>query len=195
MFISPQPLHDLKTERVDVLPPLPMALRLIPILFYLGTIGTIGLVTLTVLQIGKTAAELDTTRLRAADIKKQMAEIQADRTALEGRTKQGVDLQQWVEGSVGVQALAVSINRSISEKSAITELALSRDEKSASQIQLSLKLQAADTSQLDTAVETIRHSGFRHFSAKQSQEGNRINYEATLIRQSAGEFEQGVPTP
>lgn len=195
MLISPQPLHDLKTERVDILPPLPMALRLIPILFYLGAIGTIGLVTLTVLQIGKTAAELEATRLRAADIKKQMAEIQADRTALEGRTKQGVDLQQWVEGSVGVQALAVSINRSISEKSAITELALSRDEKSASQIQLSLKLQAADTSQLDMAVETIRKSGFRHFSAKQSQEGNRINYEATLIRQSAGESEQGVASP
>ncbi len=110
-----------------------------------------------------------------------MAENRTSRTALETRTKRAVDLLKWVEGSLGVQPLIVRISRSIESKSAITELSLSRDEKTSGQLALALKLQTAGPEQLEATVESIRQVGFRPFSARQSQDANRITYEATLI--------------
>lgn len=183
MLISHENLHDLKNERGDVLPPLPVALRLVPILFYLSALGAVILVVITFLQIGHAAGQLENTRRETAEAKAQIAQTQASRTALEARTKHAADLLQWVEGSVGLQSLTVEISRSMTAKSAINELSFSRDEKNNSQLQFALKLQTADPSQLETTIEAIRKSTFRPFSAKQSQEGNRISYEATLIRE------------
>lgn len=184
MLISHENLHDLKTERGDILPPLPMALRLVPILFYLSAFGAIVLVAITILQIGLASGQLESARQETAATKTKIAETQASRTALEARTKHAVDILQWIEGSVGVQSLTVEISRSMSAKSAINDLALSRDDKNNSQLQFAIKLQTADPAQLEKTIEAIRKSSFRPFSAKQSQEGNRISYEASLVRES-----------
>lgn len=184
MLISRENLHDLKTERNDILPPLPMILRLVPILFYLSAFGAVVLIALTFLQIGHSSGQLEAVSQETARTKTKIAETKTARTELEARTKHAVDLLQWVEGSVGVQSLTVEISRSMAPKSAINELSLSRDEKNNSQLQFALKLQTADSGQLERTIEAIRKTSFRPFSAKQSQEGNRISYEATLIREN-----------
>lgn len=184
MYIPPEIVHDLKTERTDVLPPLPAVVRLVPILFYLSAASGILLSVLTVLEIGRTTGELAAVRKRTAETRAQVSELTAARASLETRAKRASDFLQWVEGAVNVQPLAVSISRSIDAKSSITELALSRNEEAARQIQLALKFQAADASQLDATVEAIRQCEFRPFSAQQNMAGSHIDYEATLLRQT-----------
>lgn len=183
MLIPPEIVYDLKTERSDVLPPLPMTMRLIPIVFYLAAFAAIVLVSLTLLQMRQTIAELEATRSRTVVAAKMLEEAASDRTALESRAKRASDLLQWVEGAVSLQPLVVGMARSLSARAAITELALARESDTTRQIQLSLKLQGADPNQLEQTIEAIRAASYRPFSARQAQQGNRIDYEASLIYQ------------
>lgn len=201
MKIEPEILHDLKTERPDVLPPLSMTLRLVPILFYLTAFGAVVLAGLTVAQIRQASGLLVAANERAAAAQTHLDETKVARTALEGRAKRASDVLRWVEGAVNVQPLAVAIARSTGQTAGIVELALTRGESSNRQIQLAIKLQAMGTDALEPVIEAIRESEFRPFSAQQSQAGNEVSYEATLIRQvdrAATEAEETVtpsPTP
>lgn len=193
MYIAPQVVHDIKTDRADVLPPLPNALRLIPVIFYAIALLSIGLLGYTFFQIRNTTARLQAVQTQTRDTQARIEETRAARAALENRAKLASNVLQWVEGAAAIQPLTVAIGRSISSKAAITELILSRDEKAPRQIQLALKMQSADALQIEATIEAIRNSDFRPFSAKQSQEGNRVNYEVSLIRQSGNA--PAEPTP
>lgn len=195
MLIPREIVHDLKTERADVLPPLPMAMRLVPISFYLIALATIGFATLTALQIAQAVGQLESAKARTLEATRQLETTTAARTDLDAQAKRASDFLQWVEGSVQVQPLVVAIARSISERSAITELALARDGESNRQIQLLLRFQGTDPTQIEETVEAIRNAAFRPFSPRQSQEGNRMDYEASLIRQVSGESTLPDPQP
>ncbi|MGC1481717.1 MAG: hypothetical protein WA771_14550 [Chthoniobacterales bacterium] len=183
MRIAPEILHDLKTERAEVLPPLPIALRLVPILFYLAAFATILLASVTIAQIGQATGVLEGARQRATDAQTALNESKIARSALEARAKRASDVLRWVEGSVNVQPLAVSIARSTGEQASIIELALTRSDTANRQIQLALRLQANSTNELEPVLAAIRAADFRPFSAQQSQAENEVNYEASLIRQ------------
>lgn len=185
MHIPSQTVHDIKTERADVLPPLTNALRLIPIAFYLTAFFTVLLLGLTVFQIREATAKLEDLQRQTRETQLQSEETRKARSELEGRAKLAADVLQWVEGATAIQPLAVAIGRSMGTRAAITELTLSRDEKASRQIQLAIKMQSADALQIESTIDAIRASEFRPFSAKQSQEGNRVTYEVSLIRQAS----------
>ncbi len=184
MLISPQTIHDLKTDRADILPPLPHVMRLIPVAFYLVTLAALALLAATVIQIRTKSVTLETVRAETVNTNQQIEETRAARSALEGRAKRAADILTWVEGSNAIQPLTVAIGRSVGARAGVTELLLSRSEKSSQQIQIAMKLQGADAAQIEPIIDAIQRSDFRPFSAKQSQEGNKVNYEATLIRQT-----------
>ncbi len=185
MYIAPQITHDIKTERADVLPPLPNVLRIIPIIFYAIAALSLGLLGLTVYQIRGATVGLESAQKRAQETQRQIEETRAARATLENRAKLAANVLQWVEGATALQPLAVALGRSMGTKAALTELTLSRDEKAPRQIQLALKMQSADALQIESTIEAVRQSSFRPFSAKQSQEGNRVSYEVSLIHQAA----------
>lgn len=184
MKIASEILHDLKTERPDVLPPLSMTLRLVPILFYLSAFGAVVLAGITIAQIGQATSQLEQANRRATEAQTQFNATKTARTALEAKAKRASDVLRWVEGAVNIQPLAVAIARSTGERAGIVELALTRGDVASRQIQLALKLQATGTDELEPVIAAIRASEFRPFSAQQSQSENEISYEATLIRQA-----------
>jgi hypothetical protein len=169
-----------------VLPPLAVTLRLVPILFYLCALAAAVLSSVTILQIGQANAELMAAQTRELEAGAQLDQTKIERAALEAKANRAGDVLRWVEGSANIQPLAVAIAASLSERAAILELDLSRDTDTDRQVQLALKLQASGGDELETVIEAVRDANFRPFSAQQSQEGNQIAYEATLIRQVGG---------
>ncbi len=186
MIIAPETVHDLKMGRPDVLPPLAVTLRLVPLLFYLCTFAAIVLSTVTILQIGQANGELLAARERGAEAQTNLERTKIERAALETKAKRASDVLRWVEGSANLQPLAVAVADSVSERAAIVELDLSRDTATDRQVQIAIKLQASEGAALEPVIAAVRGADFRPFSAQQSQEGNQIAYEATLIRQTGG---------
>lgn len=194
MHIPRRVLHDLKTERGDIAPPLPAYLRIVPIAFYLGVVACIALSATFAFQLIRARAELAQWQLRTAQAKEQLTSVQADRTKLESSAKRASDFVSWIEGSRALQPLAVAIARSVDEKSSIPELAFDRDTENPTQIKLSLKLLTNDTRQLDRTLEAVERVDFRPYSARQTQGKGLIDYQATLLWQSRN-FAAASPTP
>jgi hypothetical protein len=195
MLIPRRVLHDLKTERGDIAPPLQPYLRLVPIAFYLGAAASIVLSAVFAFQLFRERGQLEQWKQRAAENQTQLDHTKLERTKLEGTAKRASDFVGWVEGSRAVQPLVVAITRSVDEKSSLTEVGLTRDADNPTQIKLALKLLTSDARQLDRTLEAIERAGFRPYSARQTQAKGVIDYQATLIWQSRGFTAATTPTP
>ncbi len=193
MFIERRKIHDLKTERVDIAPPLPAYLRVVPIGFCLGLVASIGIAGLSILQLRQAAAELASWNQAAAGTQAELNKAKAERLALEGRAKRASDFATWVEGSRNLEPLVATICTSMGKHAEITDLALVREDKVPFQIKLSIALQTEDANQLDATLEQIGRMNFRPYSAQQRQSKNQIEYEATLIWQGSGIAEAKPP--
>ncbi len=191
MYIEPRQVHDLKTERPEIAPPLPVTLRIVPLGFYLAVAASIGIAGYSMFQIRQASAELDRWNAQSAATQTELNRTKGERASLESRAKRASDFVNWVEGSRNLQPLVATICRSIGSRAAITELALAREDKAPFQIKVSVALQTDETRQLDATLEEITRMNFRPYSAQQRQSRDQIDYEATLIWQGAG----GSSTP
>lgn len=190
MYIPKRVLHDLKTERPDIAPPLPPYMRLVPIGFYASVVGCIVFASLFAVQLVHARADLQQQTARGAEAKKQLDQATADRKSLEGQAKRASDFVNWVEGSRNIEPLVTVITRSIGEKSSLIELKIDRNADSPTQVQLALKLLTTDGHQLDRTLEAVAKEGFHSYSARESQEKGAISYETTLLWEN-----RNVPMP
>jgi hypothetical protein len=185
MKIERRIIDDLKTERPDVAPPLPAYMRLVPILFYAAIGGGILLSAFFLFVLRSAADAQQQWKLQTADYQKSVAEVDAGRTSIEQQARRASDVVAWAEGSRNLEPLVVSIIRSMDSGSSIAELALARDPATPTQIKLTLKLNTQGPRQLDATLEKIATLNFRTYNPNQTQSRGELDYEATLIYQTA----------
>lgn len=178
-------LHDLKTERQDLTKPLPKILVIVPILFFISLIGAIFLNVLFFLKIKEAEALSADWQERAESevFQKNQTEMTID--LIKKEEKKAHEIHKWVEGSMQMQPLALSVSRSMGPKSSIEELSLYKDKNNPNQILIQLSFINGGQKQLDDTLSAINTVGYRAYSANQSSEqGGKVNYQATLILQN-----------
>lgn len=192
MQIDARKIDDFKTERKDLLPPLPTIFRLVPLLFYLSivffaVVGTVGVWHSRVAQERRVSLLGETAALQT-----EIEQTKAARVSLDDRTLEAMDLENWVLGSMPLQPLVVEIIRSVGTNSSIANLSLERDPETPSQLKLALTLRTDSDAQLDTTLAAIRKLNYIDLSPTQSMVQGNLEYRATLLRDDRKE---GAPTP
>lgn len=185
MKIERRIIDDLKTERGDVAPSLPAYLRLVPILFYAVVLGGILLSAFFLLLLRNAAASEEQWKSETARRKQALADVQTRRDSIEQEVRRASDVVTWVEGARNLQPLVVAIIRSMEPGSSIAEFGLTRNPITPAQIKLKLKLNTQGTRQLDALLGEISSRNFRTYNPNQTQARGEIDYEATLIFQTA----------
>jgi hypothetical protein len=185
MKIERRIIDDLKTERADVTPSLPAYLRLVPILFYATVLGGILLSAFFLFVLRNAAAAGEQWKAETARRTQELADVQASRSSIEQQARRASDVVAWVEGARDLQPLVVAMIRSMEPASSIAELALARDPTTPAQVKLTLKLNTQGVRQLDTTLEQIAAHNFRTYNPNQTQARGEVDYEATLIYQTA----------
>jgi hypothetical protein len=193
MLIDARKIDDFKTERKDLLPPLPMIFRLVPLLFYLSivffaVVGSVGVWHSRVAQDKRLSLVNET-----AALQNEIEQTKAARGALDEKTLEAMDLENWVLGSMPMQPLVVEIVRSIGENSSIANLSLERDTETPSQLKLALTLRTDSDAQLDTTLKAIRGLNYIDLSPTQSMVQGNLEYRATLLRNDRKDGKS--PTP
>jgi cell division protein FtsB len=192
MQIHARFIDDFKTERKDIAPPLPAYLRLVPVLFYVSIVATILLNALFLTQWRQASQAKDASLKQNRDLEAQLEAVKKERQQLEAEAKKATDVASWLDGSRPLQPLIVDIARSMEKDTSIVEMHLERAPENASQIRLGLRLQTANTRQLDQTLQTIANARFRTFSPQQSMDRGEVDYKATLLWQDSS---RGQPEP
>jgi hypothetical protein len=192
MQIHARFIDDFKTERKDIAPPLPPYLRMVPMLFYASIVASVLLNALFIARWSQASQAKEASVKQNRDITAELEGVKTQRQQLEAEARKATDLANWVEGSRPLQPLIVDIARSMEKDSNIVEMQLERSPENASQIKLGLRLQTANTRQLDQTLQTIANARFRTFSPQQSMERGEVEYKATLFWQDSS---RGQPEP
>jgi len=184
MQITGSQIDDLKTDRKDIMPALPMVMRIVPILFY-GAIAFTVIVGSVAFWNGRTATQRrDATQQRIASLNSDISQTKANRAALEAKIREATDLEAWVLASMPLQPLVAGIIRSMSPNSSIVELSLERDTETPSQLRLGLRMNADSDKQLEDTLAKIEEMHYREFSPTQTRVRGDLDYRASLLWQN-----------
>lgn len=184
MQIIADQIDDLKTDRKDIIPALPMVFRLVPLLFYcaIGFAVVVGSVALWNARVA--TQRRDAIRQKIESINAEIAKTKTDRSALEAKIREATDLEAWVLASMPLQPLVVGIVRSMAPNSSIVELNLERDAETPSQLKLGLRLNTDSDQQLEDTLEVVRSMHYREFSPTQTRVRGDLDYKASLLWQN-----------
>jgi len=177
-------LDDLKTERPDITPPLPVVLRLIPLLFYLSLLGCILLVGLFAFRLKEVAVSRDQFLAAEEASKNDLNQTRSQVQALEGRAKRASDLLDWTESARPIQPVLVDLGRTLSEDAALTELRLTRNQENPNQLRISVRMNTTSMDDLDRLLGSLQKFGYRPYSPEQKFTRGEIDYQAMLIWQN-----------
>ncbi|HRJ70674.1 MAG TPA: hypothetical protein PLS03_00535 [Terrimicrobiaceae bacterium] len=183
MQIAGKSIDDFKTERKGISPPLPVYLRLVPLVFYLGILATILLNGLFFVGYSQANLAMLASQKRDQELKAALAVTKQKRTELENEAKKASDIVAWIEAARPLQPLIVQIARSMEPGASIIELRLDRNAENPAQILFTLRLSSDSTRQLDLTLAKIADQNFRMFSPQQSLAKGELEYQATLMWQ------------
>lgn len=183
MQITDRHIDDFKSDRKDITPPLPVVLRLVPLLFYCSIAVAVILSSIFFIQFRLAIQKRDDQKAQAASLATQTQEARNQRSALEAQIKKATDIQNWVSGSRPLQPLVVEITRSMGPRSSIVDLRLDRAADNPEQIKMALRMGTDSTKQLDATMEKISNLNYRAFSPTQTLGRGELDYRATLVYQ------------
>lgn len=195
MQIHAKSIDDFKSDRKDISPPLPIYLRILPVVFYLTVVGSILLNGLFFMNLSQASKNKDLALARERQVQADLATAKKERGDLENEAKKATDILAWMDAARPLQPLMVEIARSIEPDSSILELRLDRDADNPTQIRFALRLASETTRQLDLTLAKISDLRFRTFSPQQSLDKGEIDYKATLLWLDAAAREQKETPP
>lgn len=181
MIIPKSIVDDFKTERKNITPPLPSILRLVPILFYTSVVALVVLVSVFLLQLKFANDSIATYRAALADVGSQMSQLGSERKQVEDRILRATDVQRWVEGSMPVQPLVVTIARSIGKDANLGDLDLKRELESPENMKIGMRIGTTSVAQLEKTTDAITKENFRLVQPEQTLTEGEINYQATIV--------------
>ena len=184
MQIIADQIDDLKTDRKDVMPPLPMVFRLVPILFYGAIAFSLVVGSVAFWNVRVATQQRDAIRQKIESLNSEIAQTKAARATLENKIREAADLENWVLASMPLQPLVVAIVRSMAANSSIVELNLERDAETPSQLRLGLRLNTDSDKQLEDTLEVIRDMHYREFSPTQTRVRGDLDYKASMLWQN-----------
>lgn len=195
MQITEREIDDFKNDRKDITPPLPVVLRLVPLLFYCSIAVAVILSSIFFIQFRMALQKRDNHKAQTGSLAAQTQEARNQRAALESQIKRATDIQAWVASSRPVQPLLVGIIRSMGPQSSIVDLRLDREAENPTQIKMGLKMGTDSTKQLDMTMERISSLNYRAFSPTQTLGRGELDYKATLLLQDPLRSEGQQATP
>ena len=183
MLVPDTAIDDFKTDRKDIAPPLPMIMRLVPLLFYLALLFLDVVGSLASMHAKLASDHRNSLLGRIEELKKEIEGIKTEKTALEKEIQEATDLEAWVLASIPLQPLVVSIIDSMGPQSEIVDFTLERDAETPSQLRIGLKLNTISDKQIEQSLEVIRGLNYREFNPTQTRIQGNLDYKASLLWQ------------
>lgn len=184
MIIHGHEIDDFKAERKGIIAPLPIILRLVPILFYGALLFLVVVGSVALIHRSVATSRRDEVLKAVQILKDQIEQHKRDRSVLESKIREATELESWVLASMPLQPLVVNIIRSMGPQSSIVDLVIERDAETPSQLRMNLRMNTDSDEQLERSLQVVREMHYREFSPTQTRVRGDLDYRASLLWQN-----------
>ncbi len=183
---KPTVLHDLKSDRQDLTPPLPAVLRLLPLFFYLALAGAGVLGAHFYLETRKAK---DLTALHESNEKEQAAmleKLRGEQGALDAEFAKAKEVEQWVDSSRPLMTIITSVVNSVKQGNTLSSLKLARSAENPEHVDMTLLINSGGNSQVEETRNALSKEGYQAFKedTTSTDRNNRlgdVTYSAVFV--------------
>lgn len=184
-------MHDLKTERTDLAPPLPAILMVLPVLFYAAAAGSIGLGALFTVK----AKQAQTDERREMDseqeVNRMITSLAQEQKVIDETNTRAREVETWVDSTQPLMDVVVAVINSVKTGNTLSSMRLARSSERPDHIEMRLQINSGGTVQKEETVQSLVKSGYQTFrddliGDKNDRLGD-VTYTATLVKNKTSE--------
>lgn len=185
-------MHDLKPERPDLAPPLPVVMMLLPVLFYVSALGSVGFGAFALMK---------TKQAQAAEQQENDGEQNANRikTALVAEQKliddthaKAKEVEAWMKSTQPLMDIVAAVVNSVRKGNTLSSLRLSRSPDKADHVDMRVEINSGGTPQQQDTVQALIKASYQTFrddiiSPDKNDRSGAVTYTTTLVKSDTTE--------
>lgn len=184
-------MHDLKTERTELAPPLPAILMVLPVLFYIAAAGSIGLGALFTVKAKQAQADESRELDGEQELNRTIASLTQEQKQIEDTTTRAKEVETWIDSSQPLMDVVVAVINSVRTGNTLSSMKLTRIPDRPDQIEMRLQINSGGTVQKEETVQSLVKAGYQAFrddliGDKNDRLGD-VTYTATLVKTQIGD--------
>lgn len=184
-------MHDLKTERPDLAPPLPAILMVLPVLFYAAAAGSVGLGALFTVKAKQAQADERRELDGEQEVNSSIASLTQEQKLIDETTAKAREVETWIDSTQPMMDVVVAVINSVKTGNTLSSMKLTRIPDRPDQIEMRLQINSGGTVQKEETVQALVKAGYQAFrddliGDKNDRLGD-VTYTATLVKSQIGE--------
>jgi len=184
-------MHDLKTDRPDLAPPLPAILMVLPVMFYLAAAGSIGLGALFTIKAKQAQADESRELDGEQEVNRMITSLTQEHKLIDEATAKAREVETWIKSTQPMMDVVVAVINSVKTGNTLSSMKLTRIPDRPEQIEMQLQINSGGAVQKEETVQSLVKSGYQAFrddliGDKNDRFGD-VTYKATLVKSQIGE--------
>ena len=156
-------MHDLKTERTDLAPPLPAILMVLPVLFYAAAAGSIGLGALFTLKAKQAQADEHREMDSEQEVNRMITSLAQEQKVIDETNTRAREVETWVDSTQPLMDVVVAVINSVKTGNTLSSMRLARSSERPDHIEMRLQINSGGTVQKEETVQSLVKSGYQTF--------------------------------
>ena len=185
-------IHDLKPERPDLTPPLPVVMMLLPVLFYVAAVGSVGFGAFSLIKTKQAQADEQRENDGEQTANRTKTTLAAEQKVLDETHTKAKEVETWMKSTQPLMDIVGAVVNSVRTGNTLSSLRLSRSPDKADHVDMRVEINSGGTIQQQETVQAIIKSSYQTFrddiiSPDKNDRSGAVTYTTTLVKSDTSE--------
>ena len=180
-------MHDLKSDRPDLSPPLPVVMMLLPVLFYLSAVGSVGFGALCLMKIKQAQSDEQREVDSEQTASRTKTTLVAEQKVIDETHAKAREVETWMKSTQPLMEIVTAVVNSVKTGNTLSSLRLSRSQDKPDHVDMRVEINSGGTIQQQETVQALMKSNYQTFrddiiSPDKSDRSGAVTYTTTLVK-------------
>ena len=185
-------MHDLKADRPDLSPPLPVVMMLLPVLFYLSAVGSVGFGALCLMKIKQAQSDEQREVDSEQTANRTKTTLVAEQKIIDETHAKAREVETWMKSTQPLMEIVAAVVTSVKPGNTLSSLRLSRSPDKPDHVDMRVEINSGGTIQQQETVQAIIKSNYQTFrddiiSPDKNDRSGAVTYTTTLVKSTTTE--------
>ena len=185
-------MHDLKADRPDLSPPLPVVMMLLPVLFYLSAVGSVGFGALCLMKIKQAQSDEQREVDSEQTANRTKTTLVAEQKIIDETHAKAREVETWMKSTQPLMEIVAAVVTSVKPGNTLSSLRLSRSPDKPDHVDMRVEINSGGTIQQQETVQAIIKTNYQTFrddiiSPDKNDRSGAVTYTTTLVKSTTTE--------